>query len=281
MKCVITRGALQRQLRRFRTRGESIGFVPTMGDLHVGHLSLIHRARRENDRVVVSIFVNPKQFGPNEDYRRYPRNLKRDARLCRRAKVDIIFTPAAAQIYPADFQTSVDVERFGKLLCGKDRPGHFKGVATVVAKLFHWVVPDRAYFGLKDYQQAVIIRQMARDLGFSVGLRFCPLVREGDGLAASSRNRYLSVEERKRALALYSALKRGRELIRRGTREAALVERKLRNYLSRFVDRIHYVTVVDPDSLENVRRIRGSVLIAVAVRVGKTRLIDNLKVSVH
>ena len=280
MKRVLNAGALNRALGRYRALGETIGFVPTMGDLHRGHLSLVACARRENDRVVVSVFVNPTQFGPEEDYKRYPRKMAHDSKLCRKAGVDILFTPSVKQMYPEGFQTTVEVEKLSKYLCGADRPGHFKGVATVVAKLFNLVRPDRAYFGLKDYQQAMIVRRMARDLQILVGLKFCRLVRDADGLALSSRNRYLSVEQRKRALSIYRALMLAKKLIKNGTRRAGEVKRKMSQVLRGYVDKIHYVSIVDPVSLETTERIRGSVLLAIAARVGKTRLIDNLIIRV-
>jgi pantoate--beta-alanine ligase len=276
MKRVISARALDQFSERYRSRGETIGFVPTMGDLHDGHVSLIRRARAECDNVAVSIFVNPMQFGPNEDYKRYPRSIARDSVLCRRAKVDLLFTPTVNTMYPVGFQTSVEVERLSQHLCGRDRPGHFKGVATVVAKLFHLVRPDVVYFGLKDYQQAMVIRQMVRDLSFRVQLKFCPTVRESDGLALSSRNRYLSSEERLRALEIYRTLKLGRRLIREGLRNAGDVRKRMIRHLNQYVDRIHYISIVDPETLETVSRINGRVLLAIAARIGKTRLIDNL-----
>ncbi len=278
MKCVISARALDKQIERYRSRSEKIGFVPTMGDLHDGHLSLIRRARAECDRVVVSIFVNPMQFGPNEDYKRYTRNVAYDSELCRKAKVDLLFTPTVDTMYPMGFQTSVEVGRLSKYLCGLDRPGHFKGVATVVAKLFHLVQPDAAYFGLKDYQQAMVIRRMVNDLSFRVKLKFCPTIRESDGLALSSRNRYLSSEERLRALEIYRTLKLGRALIREGLRSTDAVRKRMMRHLDQYVDRIRYISIVNPQSLEVVKPAEHPVLLAIAARVGKTRLIDNLVV---
>ena len=269
---------LRRALKTYRLKKKSIGFVPTMGDFHEGHLSLTRRARRENDCVVVSIFVNPKQFGIGEDYRRYPRNIARDGNFACSEKVDILFTPSVKQMYPDDFQTTVDVGCLSFPLCGKDRPGHFRGVATVVARLFGLVNPDRAYFGLKDYQQAMVIRQMVRDLSLPIELRLCPLVRDKDGLALSSRNRYLSSEDRRRALTIPQALRLGEKLIQSGVRNSSRVKSRMQSMLKKMVDRIHYIAIVDPRTLEDVKLIRGRVLLAVAVRISKTRLIDNVLV---
>ncbi len=279
MKRVISARALDKQIEGYRAHREKIGFVPTMGDLHDGHLSLIRRARAECDRAAVSIFVNPMQFGPNEDYKRYTRNIARDGKLCRKAKVDLLFTPTVATMYPAGFQTSVEVEHLSRYLCGLDRPGHFKGVATVVAKLFNLIRPSVAYFGLKDYQQAMVIRRMVDDLSFPVKLKFCSTIRESDGLALSSRNRYLSSEERLRALEIYRTLKLGRELIRGGLRNVGAVRQRMTRHLNQYADRIHYVSIADPQSLEAVIHIKRPVLLAIAARVGKTRLIDNLLVK--
>lgn len=278
MKRVKSPAELRQMLKRYRSAGETIGFVPTMGDLHEGHLSLIRCAGRENDRVVVSIFVNPKQFSPKEDYKRYPRNPKRDTALARREKVDVLFFPSVRQMYPDGFETAVEVERLSRTLCGRQRPGHFRGVATVVAKLLQLVQPDRAYFGLKDFQQALVIQRMVRDLCFPVEVKFCPLIRDAYGLALSSRNRYLSVRNRARALALSRALNLGKRLIRSGMRRSAQVRKRMKQVLNGEVDRIDYVTIVNPKTLEDVHRISGKVLLAVAARVGRTRLIDNMLV---
>jgi len=280
MNRISSPAALRRKLDRLRQAGKTIGFVPTMGDFHEGHLSLMRYARRENDNVVVSIFVNPKQFGPGEDFKRYPRNLRRDVARTRKERVDILFTPSVGQMYADGFQTAVEVEALSRPLCGAHRPGHFRGVATVAAKLFAMVGACRAYFGLKDYQQAMLVQQMVRDLSFPIKLRFCPLVREADGLACSSRNQYLSEMDRRRALALWGALRQGRKRIHSGVRQSRLVKQRMRRFLTRSVNRIDYVSVVDPNTLDEVRNIRGRVLLAVAAQVGRTRLIDNMLVKV-
>jgi pantoate--beta-alanine ligase len=262
--------------RRNKAAGKSIGFVPTMGALHEGHLSLIRRARRENDIAVVSIFVNPTQFAPQEDLKKYPRDLKRDARLCSREGVDCIFYPAAGQMYPAGYRTYVTVEKLSDVLCGKSRPGHFKGVATVVTKLFNIVNPDSAYFGQKDAQQAIIIKRMASDLNMPVEIKVMPTLRAKDGLALSSRNVYLSKQERKDALVLSGALKAALNLVKAGAREPAKVIKKMQQLiLAKKTAKIDYISLVDLDRLEPVKRISAGCLLALAVRIGKTRLIDN------
>ena len=259
-------------------QGRSVGFVPTMGALHAGHLSLVRRARRENDTVVVSIFVNPLQFGPREDFHRYPRTLAGDLALLKKEKVDCVFTPSARAMYVPGFSTRVRVQGLDGVLEGACRPGHFQGVATVVAKLFNIVQPSRAYFGQKDYQQVRVIRRMAEELNMPVHVIACPTVREADGLAGSSRNRFLSRAEREEAVKIYQALFLGRELVsgRAMHRSGPLIKR-LRHVLERIPrSRIEYVAVVDPETLEPMDRIRRPALLSVAVRIGKTRLIDNV-----
>ncbi|MDK2816559.1 MAG: pantoate--beta-alanine ligase [Moorella sp. (in: firmicutes)] len=252
-----------------------------MGYLHEGHLTLARTAREQNDVVIMSIFVNPTQFGPGEDLERYPRDLERDQKLAAAAGVDAIFAPAVAEMYPPGYATYVQVEGLTEVLCGASRPGHFRGVATVVSKLFNIVQPDRAYFGLKDYQQAVVIKRLVRDLNFPVDIITVPTVRESDGLALSSRNKYLSPEERQSALSLYRALNIGADLIRSGERRAAVVrEAMAQEILSRPGTRIDYVAVNDAETLEPLDEIKGRVLLALAVWVGNTRLIDNLTLEV-
>lgn len=277
MKRARTVAALRRVLAPARRAGRTIGFVPTMGALHAGHASLIARARRETDVVVVSIFVNPAQFGPREDYRRYPRTLARDLALCRRHGADVVFTPAVAAVYPPGFDTFVDQAALPRFLCGPFRPGHFRGVLTVVAKLFNMVQPDAAYFGAKDYQQAAIVRRMARDLDFPVRIVVCPTVRERDGLALSSRNVYLDAPARARATALARALRLARRRVREGERRARRIVAEMRRLLRRAAPgaRIDYVSAVDPETLAPVARIRARTLFALAVRFGRTRLIDS------
>jgi len=264
-----------------RQAGAVIGLVPTMGALHEGHLSLIRRARAETSFVVVSIFVNPTQFGPHEDLSSYPRPFERDVELCKREGVDVIFAPDASTIYPPAYTTFVEVAQLSERLEGAFRPGHFRGVATVVLNLFHIVAPDVAYFGQKDAQQARVILQMVRDLNVPVEIRVCPIVREPDGLALSSRNLYLSADERQRALALSRCLRAAKELIDAGERDANSVRQKMHAVLESAQNVIpDYAELVDPITFEPVQHIAGSVLAIVAARVGKTRLIDNLPIEI-
>ena len=258
-------------------KGKTIGFVPTMGTLHQGHLSLIRQAHKENDIVVVSIFVNPIQFGPKEDYRRYPRNLRLDTQLCRREGADLIFCPHAQQMYPGNYKTYVIVEDLSDVLCGKFRPGHFKGVATVVTKLFNIVAPDIAYFGQKDAQQAIIIKKLAYDLNIPIRIKVMPTVREKDGLAMSSRNTYLNKEERQDAAVLYQALILAKNLIKRGNSGSSGNIRKMRRLINKKKSAcIQYISVVKHKDLQPIDKIRSKVLIALSAWIGKTRLIDNI-----
>lgn len=264
-----------------RQRGLSIGLVPTMGALHEGHVSLIRAARAETGFVIVSIFVNPTQFGPHEDLTRYPRPLRQDLDVCAREGVDLVFHPEVTVMYPPGFHTFVEVHELQDVLCGKFRPGHFRGVTTVVLKLFHIVQPDVAYFGQKDAQQARIIAQMVRDLDVPVRLRVCPIVREPDGLALSSRNVYLDPNQRRQATALYRALQEAREQIEGGERDAAVVQRALEARIQATPGAVlDYAAVVDADTLQPLTRLGGAVLLALAVRFGPTRLIDNLQLYV-
>lgn len=259
-----------------RLQGDSIGFVPTMGALHPGHLSLIRRCRKENDFTVVSAFVNPIQFSPREDYRKYPRNLIQDARACQKEGADILFFPDAKNMYPKPFRTSVEVEGLSDTLCGHFRPGHFRGVATVVAKLFHIVQPDTAYFGQKDAQQAIIIRKMAEDLSMPIRIKVMPIVREKDGLALSSRNQYLKAGERKDAVVLYQAINLASRSVRRGETNASKVIRSMRKLIQKKKSaKVDYISIVDLQNLKPLNRIKGKALVALAVWIGKTRLIDN------
>jgi pantoate--beta-alanine ligase len=253
-----------------------------MGALHAGHLSLVETARAENGFVVVSIFVNPTQFGPNEDFNRYPRPLERDLALCRQAGVDLVFHPSVAETYPPGFRTYVEVTGMQDVLCGASRPGHFRGVATVVLKLFNSAQADRAYFGQKDAQQVRIIRQMVRDLNVPVQVRVCPIVREADGLALSSRNQYLDRDQRRHATALYQALVAARSLVEAGERDAGAVRQALAGRITATPGAVlDYAAIVDADTLEPCTRLRGEVLLALAVKFGGTRLIDNLLVHVE
>lgn len=268
---------MQKISKRSRCSKKRIGFVPTMGALHAGHLSLIRRARRENDLCVVSIFVNPLQFGPKEDFKKYPRPIRRDVLLCRREGVDIIFTPQAKKMYPADCKTSVGVRDLSSSLCGSQRPGHFKGVTTVVAKLFNIVAADTAYFGQKDAQQALIIKRMVEDLNIPVKIRVMPTVREKDGLAVSSRNSYLSVQDRLDAAVLYQSLRSAKKAVRSGERDSFKIIRQIKKMiLKKRSARIDYVSLVDSRTLEAVKVVSGDTMAALAVWIGKTRLIDNV-----
>lgn len=280
MRVVKSVAAMQRIARELKRRGR-IGFVPTMGFLHEGHLRLVRAARRQAEFVVVSIFVNPIQFGPKEDYRRYPRDFNRDRRRLKSAGADFVFYPDVKNMYPKGFATFVEVERLGDGLCGKSRPGHFRGVTTVVAKLFNIVLPDCAVFGAKDAQQAFVIRRMTRDLGFPTRIVILPTAREKDGLAMSSRNVYLTPAQRAEAPVLRRSLVLAERLIGQGERRAAKVKAAMRRLIGRESGgRIDYVEIVDTDELEQVRTIQGEVLVALAVFFDKTRLIDNTIVRV-
>lgn len=283
MKIIGTVEEIKKEIRTFRLHGRTVGFVPTMGALHRGHLSLLEPCKSENDITVVSIFVNPAQFGPGEDFDRYPRDFRRDEVLLREQGVDILFYPDAAEIYPPGYSTYVEVEKLGNVLCGKSRPTHFRGVATVVLKLFNIVKPDNAYFGRKDGQQAILLKRMAVDLNLDVTVKAMPIVRDEDGLALSSRNVYLSAEERGAARCFPHALREAKERIGAGLRDApgikAFIEAEIKKNPSVTVD---YIEVVTLDTLEPFPTgpegqviDKNNTLVAGAVRVGKTRLIDN------
>ncbi len=264
------------QVKAWRAEGLTVGLVPTMGYLHEGHQSLIARSVAENDRTVVSDFVNPIQFGPTEDLATYPRDLERDAALCESTGANLIFNPEPEEMYAPDFCTYVDMDHLTKGLCGKTRPIHFRGVCTVVSKLFHIVQPDRAYFGQKDAQQLAVIRRMVRDLNMPLTIVGCPIIREEDGLAKSSRNTYLSAEERKAALCLSRGLNKGKAAVEAGETDAEKVKAIIAAEIeAEPLSRIDYVEVVDWNNLEPVSSTEGSILAAVAVYIGKTRLIDN------
>ena len=276
MKIVSTVEEVRAEVKRWREEGLTVGLVPTMGYLHEGHKSLIDKAVEQNDKVVVSVFVNPIQFGPTEDLATYPRDLQRDSVLCENAGADLIFHPEKEDMYFDDFCTYIDMENLTKGLCGKTRPTHFRGVCTVVGKLFNIVQPDRAYFGQKDAQQLAVIRRMVRDLNFNLEIIGCPIVREEDGLAKSSRNTYLSPEERQAATILHKGLTKGEELVRGGEKNAATVVNAIREVIeTEPLAKIDYVEMVDFDNIQPVETIEGTVLTAVAVYIGKTRLIDN------
>ena len=265
---------IRNAVKTAKKQGKTVGFVPTMGFLHEGHKSLIVRAVSENDYVVVSDFVNPTQFGPNEDFESYPRDIEKDRALCTEAGADIIFNPEPDEMY-CDPLTTVSVDKITKTLCGASRPIHFDGVATVVSKLFNIVAPDRAYFGQKDAQQLIVIKKMVKDLNFDIEIVGCPIIREEDGLAKSSRNTYLNEAERKAALCLSRALNKGRSMIEMGEKSAKTVKKVITDEINREpLARIDYVEISDLETLQPADSTNG-VLVAVAVYIGKTRLIDN------
>ena len=273
--------AMHRKADQMRRAGQRIALVPTMGDLHEGHLSLVRRARKVADRVVVSIFVNPLQFGPAEDFAAYPRDLARDLERLDPCGVHLAYLPEVEEIYPEDFATTVGVARLTEGLCGAHRPGHFEGVTTVVAKLFAAVKPHVAVFGQKDAQQTLVIQKMVRDLNLDVEILMAPTVREADGLAMSSRNAYLSPEERREAPSLYRALMLGKNMIAQGERRAPRVIAAMRDVIAPLCHaKIDYIEAVDAENLTPVEVLKNSVLLAVAVRFGKARLIDNAPVRV-
>ena len=258
-------------------KGKTIGFIPTMGYFHEGHLSLARQARINCDIVVMSIYVNPTQFGPKEDLKKYPRNLKRDKKLAEGAGVDVIFSPTNKAMYPDGYLTYVNAGKIANVLCGASRPGHFKGVTTIVSKLFNIIAPDIAYFGQKDAQQAIVIKKMVRDLNFPVKIKVMPIVREKSGLALSSRNSYLNPKEREDARVLYQSLKTAKKLVKSGQKDAKIVKSKIKSLLlSKPAAKIDYIAVVDAENLHPVKKVKKNTLIALAITIGKTRLIDNL-----
>jgi pantoate--beta-alanine ligase len=276
MRLVHTVAEMKKIVNDILKSGKSIGFVPTMGYLHKGHLSLVEAARKENDVVVVSIFVNPTQFGPNEDYSRYPRDLERDLRLLEPIGVDYVFNPSVEEMYPAMYSTYVEEVELSKYLCGASRPGHFRGVCTVVTKLFNIVKPTKAYFGQKDAQQFRVLKRMVRDLNMDVEMIEMPIVREEDGLAMSSRNVYLNPGERKEATRLYKSLLKAKELIESGERDVQKIKSEMLKILDHPLLKVDYVEVVDEETLRPVEKIDRKVIVALAVFVGKARLIDNM-----
>lgn len=275
MKIVSTVEEVRSQVKEWRKEGCTVGFVPTMGYLHEGHMSLIDAAG-ENDKVVVSVFVNPIQFGPNEDLASYPRDLEHDAKLCEEHGVDLIFHPTPEEMYGDNFYTYVDMNTLTQELCGLSRPVHFRGVCTVVAKLFNIVTPDKAYFGQKDAQQLAIIKRMVKDLNMPLTIVGCPIIREEDGLAKSSRNTYLSPEERKAALVLSRSIFLGKELVENGECDCAKIVATMTAEIEKEpLAKIDYVKIVDLGTMQQVEKIGGGILTAIAVYIGKTRLIDN------
>lgn len=279
MKVISKISSMRGFIRAQKIKGRTIGFVPTMGALHQGHLSLIRQAKKDCDMCVVSIFVNPAQFGPKEDYQRYPRDLVQDSILAKSAGCDLIFYPETSRMYPENYLTYVNVEKITDCLCGKDRPGHFKGVATVVSKLFNIAQPDIAYFGQKDYQQALAIKKMVEDLNMPLKIKVMPTIRESGGLAMSSRNAYLSAQERLDAEVLYQSLQKAEAMISQGERNSQKIIREMRKMILRKkTAKIDYAQVADAQTLVPVNVIQGKTLIALAARIGKTRLIDNIVV---
>ncbi|MGR3296233.1 MAG: pantoate--beta-alanine ligase [Candidatus Bathyanammoxibius sp.] len=282
VEVIKTTGDMKARAALSRARGDTIGFVPTMGAFHEGHLSLIRRARAENDSVIISIFVNPVQFDRNNDYQGYPRPLERDLAMASEEGVDVAFVPDVEQIYPEGYSTFIEVRgSLTDVLCGASRPGHFRGVTTVVTKLFNIIRPDRAYFGQKDLQQAAIIKRLVRDLNMGVEVVTLPTVREADGLALSSRNRHLSGEQRRTAVSIHRALTRATELLISGEMDTAVIVCEVRGVLNEGgIARIDYVSVVDPETLEEVSEARPGAVVAVAAWVGDIRLIDNTALGV-
>ncbi len=276
MQVVKTVNEVREIVKEWRKQGLTVGFVPTMGYLHEGHQSLISKSASQNDRTVVSVFVNPIQFGPTEDLETYPRDLERDKKKVEEAGGNLIFNPEPSEMYPDHFTSFIDTTETTELLCGASRPIHFRGVCTVVGKLFNIVMPDRAYFGQKDAQQLATIKRFARDLNFNVEIVPCPIIREDDGLAKSSRNTYLSPAERKAALILSQSLAKGKAAIENGEKNAeAIINIIKENLETEPLARIDYVEVVDFDNIQRVDTITGNTLVAIAVYIGKTRLIDN------
>ncbi len=277
MKIVTTVAEVREIVKNWRKEGLTVGLVPTMGFLHAGHQSLIAASVKDNDRTVVSDFVNPTQFGPGEDLESYPRDMEHDAKLCEETGADIIFHPEPAEMYPDGYVSYVDMNGLTNHLCGLSRPVHFRGVCTVVSKLFHIVTPDRAYFGQKDAQQLAVIKRMVKDLNMPLTIVGCPIVREPDGLAMSSRNTYMNEEERKAALILSRSIRLGEQLIRDGERDAAAVTKAMRDLIeTEPMAKIDYVELVDNLTMESVTEVKGEVLCAIAVKINdKVRLIDN------
>lgn len=269
-------------IRAARSQGKTIGLVPTMGALHKGHVSLIEAAKKKCGYVVVSIFVNPTQFGPKEDFTKYPRPIEEDLKICRKAGVDLVFNPPVEEMYPEKNVTWVNVEKITENLCGRSREGHFRGVATVCTKLFNIVMPDIAFFGQKDAQQSVVIKRMVADLNQPLKIEVCPTVREQDGLAMSSRNKYLSGPDRQDAAYIYKSLQKCREMLDSGCRKTQTIIDEMRNILEQKDSiKIEYISIVDEKTLENIDFIAGKAIAAIAVRIGSTRLIDNIPIDIN
>ena len=276
MRIVKSVQSLRSSIKKYKDQNKTIGFVPTMGALHEGHLALIRKSRRENDIVIISVFVNPKQFGPKEDFNSYSRPEKKDILLAKNEKVDIIFYPSEKEMYPTGFLTSINVEGITDVLCGASRPGHFQGVTTVVGKLINIVTPDVMYLGQKDAQQTIVLKRMTADLNFPVTVKICPTVREADGLAMSSRNRHLTARQRETATVLYKSLKNAKKRILAGERSSARIIRSMRAEIEKnSPGKIDYIACVNEDSLTPIKQLKGKVTITLAVKFGRTRLIDN------
>ena len=280
MKIIVSPKEIQTYCNQVRTEGKTIGLVPTMGAFHDGHLSLMRSARIENDLVVTSIFVNPTQFGPKEDFNAYPRDLESDSKLASQVGVDVIFAPTVNDMYPNGYATFVNVERITEKLCGASRPGHFRGVTTVVAKLFNIIRPHKAYFGQKDAQQCVIIKRMTEDLNFDIEIVIMPTIREADGLAMSSRNKYLNAQERQSALVLSKSLSMAQDMIKSGQTNAVDILHNMKQMIeAEPLAKIDYISIVDSETLDDIKEIKANTLIALVVFIGKTRLIDNMIIN--
>ncbi|MGB2697103.1 MAG: pantoate--beta-alanine ligase [Candidatus Zixiibacteriota bacterium] len=281
MKTIQSPNRMQKICMDLTKKGKTIGFVPTMGYLHEGHLSLIRVAKKKSDVLVVSIFVNPTQFGPQEDLKKYPRNLRRDKRLLKELRCDYLFYPQIRDMYTEGYETYIEVGKSTKDLEGACRPGHFQGVTTIVAKLFSIIMPNVAVFGQKDFQQVHVLKRMVKDLNFPVKILVAPTIREKSGLALSSRNSYLSIEERKQALSLYKSLNLARKLIKSGERDSKKIKDKMRKLIQKGPKaRIDYIAINDSETLEPLKKIRGNIVIPLAVKIGNTRLIDNIILKV-
>ena len=271
----------KKAINKARLKDKTIGFVPTLGALHKGHLSLVKNARKDCDFTAVSIFVNPTQFGPKEDYKKYPRTFQNDKSLLEKERVDLLFCPSTQEMYPDGFSVYITEENLSRFLCGKSRPGHFRGVCTVVAKLFNIINPDIAYFGQKDFQQAKIIEKMVQDLNFSLRVKVVPTVREGDGLAMSSRNKYLSGTERQDALVLSQSLHLVKKFISKGERNCNIIKSKIKNNInSKKSAKIDYIEIAETETLCPKSKLNGTIVVAIAAYIGKTRLIDNIVLKV-
>jgi pantoate--beta-alanine ligase len=272
---------LKKIITQLKQKNKTIGFIPTMGDLHEGHCSLMRNSRRENDITILSIFVNPTQFGPKEDFTKYPREEKKDKLLAKKEKVDIIFFPTEEMLYPKDYLTYIETLNISTILCGKNRNNHFKGVTTIVGKLLNLVEPNKIYLGQKDAQQAIIVKQMIKDLNFSVTTKVCPIIREKDGLALSSRNKYLSKKDRLEASILHKALKdTKKEVLAKNIKTSKKAKAKIKSLITKFSSgKIDYIECVNTKNLENITNLNGKILIALAVKFGKARLLDNITIN--